>query len=481
MQWKHESTANATTLVASTELGDFVVSKTTYTKAQLTNPTVPGYTLHESVEAALHCAQEFYSSYMARQHGAQRFSWKKSEQYGEGNPAVCTATPLGVVQIVKSGSEFQVLWPWLDQRCVLEVSTLEDALKEVEAGYVYFVKTEAESLGLSQSCSAPATPVSAPEVEVESDQAKPEPTTEPETPVRKPEAEAVPVKASPEPELKPELKPALEPVAPFDIIPQASDAGNRPLPAMLHEMRNVRGSDCPELANHVKLELKNTYRTAMLNGRLSKIKGIYLPDSLLCTLIDTIRRSEWQLVKGLTPIAAVIADTYTLLFSYGQQAQDALRKLEYGSGDRSFAPEELGQEMYDNLCLRGFAGAWSSGRVAITIQGMCAQLIAPLLLQYVSVVKRINESLHANEEYRSVEDTIRDTLEPNMLWDDTMVEDAAEIPYADFDGGRKRTDSGFRYDGYIYLYVPERKQAGRKGYPIRVYLFWNPPLIKAMS
>ena len=112
---------------------------------------------------------------------------------------------------------------------------------------------------------------------------------------------------------------------------------------------------------------------------------------------------------------------------------------------------------------------------------MCALLIAPLLLQYVSIVNRLNESLQADAEYRSVADIIRGTLGPNMLWDETVVEAADEIPYADFDGGRKRTDSGFRYDGYIYLYVPERKQAGRKGYPIRVYLFWNPPLIKAMS
>lgn len=468
MQWKHESTANATTLVASTELGDFVVSKTTYTKAQLTNPTVPGYTLHESVEAALHCAQEFYSSYMARQHGAQRFSWKKSEQYGEGNPAVCTATPLGVVQIVKSGSEFQVLWPWLDQRCVLDVTTLEDALKEVEDGYVYFVKTEAENLGLSQVAAAPATPVSTPEVEVASVQASPELTSEPETPVRKPEVEAAPVQASPEPE----LKPTPEPAGSLDIIRQASGNGNNPLPTMLHELRNVSGSDYPELANHAKLELKNTRDTVSLNG-----KGVYLPDSLLCTLVDTIQRSEWHSVKWQTQdvAAAVISDTYTLLLRYGKQAHDALCKLHWGSGDRSFDPKELGQEMYDSLCLRGFAGAMSSGRVAITIPGMCALLIAPLLLQYVSIVNRLNESLQADAEYRSVADTIRGTLGPNMLWDETVVEAADEIPYADFAGGRQRTDSGFRYDGYIYLYVPERQNAGRAGYQIRVYLFWNPP------
>ena len=378
MQWKHESTANATTLVASTELGDFVVSKTTYTKAQLTNPTVPGYTLHESVEAALHCAQEFYSSYTARQHGAQRFSWKKSEQYGEDNPAVCTATPLGVVQIVRSDSEFQVLWPWLDQRCVLDVTTLEDALKEVEGGYVYFVKTEAENLGLSQVAAAPATPVNTPEVEVASVQASPELTSEPETPVRKPEVEAAPVQASPEPE----LKPTPEPAGSLDIIRQASGNGNNPLPTMLHELRNVSGSDYPELANHAKLEL---------NG-----KGVYLPDSLLCTLVDTIQRSEWHSVWQNQDVAAVISDTYTLLLRYGKQAHDALCKLHGGSCDSSFDPKELGQEMYDSLCLRGFAGALPSGRVAITIPGMCALLIAPLLLQYVSIVNRLNESLQAD-------------------------------------------------------------------------------------
>lgn len=156
MQWESSSKGDVVTRVAQTDMGDFVVVENGK-HIHLRTPVAPGVFAVPSVLQAFKMAQELHDSYIARAQGAVvtgelRFVWQVDTGLRKVfGTAVFTVLPLGAVSIVKESKAagvFKVVWPWADAPCPLEAQTLADAKREVEDGYIFFIKTEAESLRL---------------------------------------------------------------------------------------------------------------------------------------------------------------------------------------------------------------------------------------------------------------------------------------------------------------------------------------------
>lgn len=171
MQWESSSEGDVVTRVAQTDMGDFVVVEAGK-HIHLRTPVAPGVFAVPSLLQAFKLAQELHDSYVDRAQGVAvtgepRFVWQTDAGLHKiFGTAVFTVLPLGAVSIVKESKAsgvFKVMWPWANTPCPLEAKTLADAKREVEDGYIFFIKTEAESLQLfNQPAASAAQPTTAP-------------------------------------------------------------------------------------------------------------------------------------------------------------------------------------------------------------------------------------------------------------------------------------------------------------------------------
>lgn len=225
----------------------------------------------------------------------------------------------------------------------------------------------------------------------------------------------------------------------------------------LHDLRAVAGKKPLAVVTQVEVLLRAAHP---------------LPNSLLYSLVAIVQQCYKTYILSSASsetCAKAITNTYSLLRQHGDYAIFSLRELQsrqpIGSGDAEYV---LGTGVCAAIKECEFA-CDRNGKLAITLLGLCALTLAPLMLQYIKLQYALGAAAQETlGNAAATTDALQRTLKEANLWE--HVEVRLDGMFCETASRLLPGHESLQYDGSMFLEVLDHTE---KPTHIRVYVYWE--------